>query len=78
MTRTPKHLNEHAALNLLRQPDHSLVLMHTKVGQEFFVMPGGPVTKEVALKIIERVDVQPHDNGLLDGHPQSWKLGPWR
>ena len=77
-SRPPKHLSEQIALNLLRQPGHSLTLLHTKSGQEFFVTPGGPVTKEVARKILQRPDVQPHDSGLLEGHPQSWRLGPWR
>jgi hypothetical protein len=77
-SRTPKHLDQGAALDLLRKPGHLLCLMHTKTGQEFFVVPGGPVTETVARKILERPDVQPFDSGLLRGHPQSWKLGPWR
>ena len=71
-------LTEWDALKLLRQPDHLLQLMHTKGGQEFFVMPGGPVTKETAQKILGRPDVQPFESGLFPDCPQSWKLGPWR
>jgi hypothetical protein len=28
--------------------------------------------------LLERNDLQPFDDGLLPGHPQSWKLGRWR
>jgi hypothetical protein len=72
------NLNERVALDLLRQPGHLLCLLHTRAGRDFFVMPGGPVSEAVAQKILERPDVQPFDSGLLEGHPQSWRLGPWR
>jgi hypothetical protein len=76
--RASKHLNERAALDLLRKPGHLLCLLHAKTGRDYFIVPGGPVTPTVAQKILERPDVQPHDSGLLEGHPQSWRLGPWR
>jgi hypothetical protein len=66
------------ALAALRQPDHLLVVLHGKARPEWFVMPGGPVTEQTARRILERPDVQPHDTGLLPGHPQSWRLGAWR
>jgi hypothetical protein len=66
------------ALEALRQPDHLLVVLHGKAEPEWFVVPGGPVTEQTARKILERPDVQPHDTGLLPGHPQSWRLGAWR
>jgi hypothetical protein len=73
-SRSPKHLKERVALDLLREPGHLL----TKTGRDYFVVQGGPVTEVTAKKILEREDVQPHDTGLLEGHPQSWKLGSWR
>ena len=66
------------ALEVLRQPNHLLVVLHGKAKPEWFVMPGGPVTEQTARKILERPDVQPHDSGLIPGHPQSWRLGAWR
>ena len=66
------------ALEALRQPDHLLVLLHGKSKPEWFVMPGGPITELTARRILERPDVQPHDTGLLPGHPQSWRLGARR
>lgn len=66
------------ALEALRRPDHLLVVIHGKTKPEWFVMPGGPVTEATAHKLLERPDVQPHDTGLLPGHPQSWRLGNWR
>ena len=66
------------ALAALRQPDHLLVVLHGKARPEWFVMPGGPVSEQIARRILERPDVQPHDTGLLPGHPQSWRLGARR
>jgi hypothetical protein len=72
-----KKLNQ--ALDLLRRPDALLVQLHTGKGTSFFIWPsGGRISDEVARALLERNDVQPHDNGLLPGHPQSWKLGNWR
>ena len=68
------------AVELLRRPDALLVQLHnTRQGTSFFIWPsGGRIKDEVARALLERADVQPHDNGLLPGHPQSWKLGSWR
>ena len=66
------------AVEKLRQPDHLLVLLHGKSQPEWVIMPGGPVTEATAQKLLERPDVQPHDDGVLPGHPQSWRLGAWR
>jgi MOSC domain-containing protein YiiM len=63
------------ALKLLRTPDHRLMLMHTRTGTAYYVVPGGRVSKEDALKIIQRPDVQPFDDGLFPGCSQTWRLG---
>ena len=62
------------ALDLLRRPDHRLVLMHTHRGPAYFVVPGGPVTDKDALAIIARPDVRALDDGLFPGCAQSWRL----
>ena len=68
-----------AAVEALHQPGHLLVLLHGRTKPEFYVMPdGGLVSEATAHKLLERPDVQPHDSGLLPGHPQSWRLGNWR
>jgi hypothetical protein len=78
MTRKDQALDK--ALSQLRQPDAKLVLLHQQRGGcGYFIWPnGGQITNKVAEQILERGDVQPYDNGLLPGHPQSWKLGDWR
>ena len=77
--RMPKRLDERAALNLLCEPGHTLCVVHTKSGDEYFVAPSGSaVTEAVARRIIRRPDIWPCDAGLLADHPQTWKLGPRR
>jgi hypothetical protein len=68
------------ALGLLRQPDAKLVRLHSNSSAAgYFIWPdGGRISDELAQLLLERGDVQPHDSGLLPGHPQSWRLGNWR
>ncbi len=70
------------ALDELRRPGALLVLTYTHrtaTGRAFYIIPrGGRVSDEVAQKLLQRNDVQPHDSGLLPGRPQSWRLGDWR
>jgi hypothetical protein len=49
-------------------------------GYEYYVVPhtgvnGGHVHRKDAEKILKRVDVRAHDDGLFPDSPQSWKLG---
>ena len=39
------------ALAALRQPDHLLVVLHGKARPEWFVMPGGPVSEQIARRM---------------------------
>jgi hypothetical protein len=70
------------ALDRLRQPSARLVLTYAPdsvTGRAFFIMPGGiRVADEVAQRLIEHARVQPYGDGLLPGHPQSWRYGNWR
>jgi hypothetical protein len=69
------------AVDALRWPDAKLVRLHsqTKVGRGFFIWPHGErVADDIAELLLRRSDVQPFDSGLLEGHPQSWRLGNWR
>jgi hypothetical protein len=51
-----------------------IMLMHTSSGQEYFIVPGGKVTPEVARQIINRPDVAVSDDGLFPNNPQCWKI----
>jgi hypothetical protein len=69
------------ALDQLRAPDALLVLQHKTNGKaEYQIWPsGGRVPDAVAQELLGRNDVQPFDLGLIEGCPQSWKLGGnWR
>lgn len=67
--RNPGSLRLAQALDLLRLPDHRLVLMHTPSGVAYYVVvPGG-------LAIIARPDIHAFDDVLFPGCPQSWRLG---
>ena len=64
------------ALELLRLPGHRLMLMHVSYGQqEYFVVPGGKISRQNAQAILARPDVLPFDDGLFPGRPQTWKIG---
>jgi hypothetical protein len=68
------------ALTLLRQPNARLVQSHTNDSDRgFYILPqGGRVSDLIAKKLLERNDIQPYDDGLFPGHPQSWRRGNWR
>jgi hypothetical protein len=69
-----KYLNFKKAVDLLRQHDRRLVLMHTAGGDHYYVVPGGIVTHEHAQRILQRGDIQQLDPGLFPNNPQSWRL----
>jgi len=56
-----------------------MLLHQQRGGCGYFIWPnGGQITNKIAEQIRGRGDVQPYDDGLLPGHPQSWRLGDWR
>lgn len=61
------------AVDLLHRPDTRLMLMHTRDGDEFCIVPGGRLDTRDALKILERPDVRSFDDGLFPGHSQQWR-----
>jgi hypothetical protein len=62
------YISGREAANILRhQPGARLVL----TGTEFWIIPGGRVTRELAWRLIQRLEVA--DNGLLGNCPQSWR-----
>ena len=72
----PREMALHKALDLLRLPNHRLMLMHVSGGQqEYFVVPGGKISRQNAQAILARPAVQPFADGLFPGHAQSWKIG---
>ena len=70
-------LNFDEAIDRLRRPGCVLVEMKThdsKFGRQFFVVPGGPVTDEVAKKILAHPLCHEVDPGLFKNIPQSYSL----
>ena len=70
-------LNFDEATERLRQPGCVLVDMkapNTRFGRQFFVIPGGPVSDEVAKKILAHPLCHEVDSGLFPGIPQSYSL----
>jgi hypothetical protein len=50
--------------------------LDTVSGRSFYIMPDGVrVADETAQRMLEHPSVQPYSDGLLPGHPQSWRLG---
>jgi hypothetical protein len=63
------------AIDLMRLGSQ-LVLMHSiRTGFEYFVVPGGAVTPEVAEQIKQHPLVSAGGDGLWRDHSQTWRLG---
>lgn len=72
----PRSMTARAAVDAMRH-GASLVLMHDNTvpgGKSWCVMPGGRVSPEIAARIRNRGDVVSAEDGLLPGHPQSYKI----
>jgi hypothetical protein len=70
-------LNLDDAIDRLSRPNCILVDMkspNTKFGRQFFIVPGGPITDEVAKKILAHPRCHEVDSGLFPGIPQSYSL----
>jgi hypothetical protein len=82
MTRDKARKAVDRAVDLLRKPGRELVLTHTPdtvSGRSFHIQPDGVrIAEETARKLLEHPRIQPDSDGLLAGHPQSWRLGDWR
>jgi hypothetical protein len=66
------------AVELLHRTDTRMMLMHTRDGDEFYIVPGGRVDARDAVKILERPDIKSFDDGLFPGHPQQWRMSRHR
>jgi hypothetical protein len=52
-----------------------ILLMHTREGDEFYILPrGGRVARAAAAKILQRPDIKAFDDGLIPGHSQQWRI----
>jgi hypothetical protein len=72
-----KPLTFDPATDLLRQPGYRLMQFknnRTKLGHDYYVVPGGFVEEKVARKILEHPLCHVIDDGLFPGNPQSWSL----
>jgi hypothetical protein len=51
-----------------------LVHMHARGGHNWFVVPGGAVTDDVATKIRSHTSVVAQEDGLFPGLSQTWRM----
>ena len=62
------------ALDLMRKGS-VMVREHSKDDTgEYFIAPGGPVSRPIALKIIEHPQVRGGRDGMWPGHEQTWRI----
>ncbi len=69
-----KILSYRKAYDQLRIRGTRLMLMHTSGEDEFFVIPGGQVSKDDAKKLLSQPDLIAFDDGLFPNNPQSWRI----
>lgn len=62
------------ATEWLRRPNARLVCMHANGSPEYYVIPGGYVSREIAKELIDRPDVYGSKDGLFPGHDQTWQF----
>ena len=75
MTRRHQSLTLKAAVQRLHEDGVYLMKLHTRNGQEFYIVPGGGhVRSDDAAAIIARPDIIPDANGLFPNCPQSWRM----
>jgi hypothetical protein len=71
-----KTITHRHALEALRK-GACLMLMHDNAapdGKSWCIVPGGRITPNIAQRIIARGDVISSEDGLLPGHPQTYKM----
>jgi hypothetical protein len=62
------------AADMLRRPGARLCLMHAGASKQFYIVPGGAVSHEIAGKLIDRPDVCGQHDGLFPGCDQTWRF----
>jgi hypothetical protein len=65
-------IDKHYAIELMRGGRH-LVKMHAPHGVQWYIVPGGPVSDDVAQWLLARADIQPSADGLFPGISQTFK-----
>lgn len=71
--RTWKINDVRTAADLMRRGRPS-VQMHNRNGVGCYIVPGGELTKGVALLLLKRPDVQPSNDGLFAGISQTFEM----
>lgn len=74
VTERARITNASRAADLMRK-GAILAKMHIRTGLCWFLVPGGEVSEAIAAELLKRPDVQPNDDGLFPGIPQTFKLG---
>jgi hypothetical protein len=66
-------LTEDAAVDLMHK-GRPLMKMHMANSVQWFTVPGGRVSDDIAGRILARPDARPHDSGLFSGCEQTFVL----
>jgi hypothetical protein len=69
-----KPLEYDRAIEAMRKPEARLVRMNGGRGAGYFVVPGGPVERAVAVKVMNHPLVRAGRDGLFPGHDQTWRM----
>jgi hypothetical protein len=64
------------AIDQMQKPGTRLCQMHGPDGKRWFLLPGGPVSAEVASKIIAQSNVIGQPDALFPGMSQTWVVIP--
>jgi hypothetical protein len=43
-------------------------------GTEYFIIPGGPIPRDVGDELITMPDIRPLDSSLFPDHGQTWEM----
>jgi hypothetical protein len=62
------------AIDLMRQPETRLVRTNSTGGEIFYVVPGGYVEPDTAVKIIKHPQVIASEDGMWPGMSQTWRF----
>jgi hypothetical protein len=68
-----KPLGYDEAIEAMRKPEARLVRMNSRPAG-YFVVPGGPVERTAADKVMNHPLVRAGHDGLFPGHDQTWRM----
>jgi hypothetical protein len=72
MNTSLRKFTEHDVVELMRDGRRHLVLMHTRRGKKWLLVPGGELDHKVAHALLAREDIQSSHDGLFPGIAQTF------